>query len=84
MLQKVLLSVPELDLQTVFTAIQFWPTELSNLPFALYILYTEVPISSLMRERKVIHMVIDPVTLQNEKIILLLEMESNIYITERR
>lgn len=78
------MSVPEPDLQTVFTAMQFWPLELSNLPFALYILYTEVPISFFMRERKVINMVIDPVTLHNEKIILLLAMESNIYIRERR
>lgn len=37
-----------------------------------------------MRERKIIHMVIDPVTSLNEKIILLLAMESNIYVTERR
>lgn len=66
--QKVFPPVPQLDLQTIFTVIQFWQVELSNLPFALCILNKEVPIFSCMREGMVIHVVRDPVTLQNEEI----------------
>lgn len=37
-----------------------------------------------MSEGTVIHMVRDPVTLQNEEIISSMAVESNIYVTERR
>lgn len=50
---------------------------------ALCILCEEISIFSFKKEGTVIHMVRDPVTVQNEEIILQMAVESSIYVTER-